>query len=207
MRVDLVVLVADKDMEVAIRRLLQCRADSLKIRGNITFAVHTHPQRDPGVLNDGVNFLRNFVGKCSHALVLFDREGCGREHLSAERLEEEMEAQLHRNGWSRESVSVIVLDPELEIWVWSGSSHVSKVIGLSEQELDSLLKEVPCNALKKPLRPKEALKEALRRSTRPFSSSIFDSLAKDVSLTKCQDRAFKKFKATLRRWFPPQDLA
>ncbi|ADN02167.1 hypothetical protein STHERM_c12260 [Spirochaeta thermophila DSM 6192] len=202
MRVDLVVLVADKDMEVAIQTLLQCRHQALGIRENITFDVYTHPQRDPGVVSDGVNFLRGFAGKCEYALVLFDREGCGREDRSAEELEEKMEEQLRRNGWNRESVSVIVLDPELEIWVWSDSPHVAEVIGLSQEELHSILQSVPRNELGKPARPKETLKEALRRSTRPFSSSIFGTLAARISLTRCQDRSFKKLRETLQRWFP-----
>jgi hypothetical protein len=53
----------------------------------------------------------------------------------------------------------------------------------------------------KPKRPKEALEQALRLARKSRSSSIFRQLAQRVSVKRCTDPAFLKFKATLQRWF------
>jgi hypothetical protein len=54
----------------------------------------------------------------------------------------------------------------------------------------------------KPIRPKEAMELALRTAKIPRSSSIYESLAKSVSLQRCKDKSFEKFKSTLINWFP-----
>jgi len=76
---DLVVLTADKNMKFAIQGLLN-RPESLGIRP-VTAEVFIHPERDPGCLLRADAFLRPFVNRFVHAIVMFDREGCGREHL------------------------------------------------------------------------------------------------------------------------------
>lgn len=58
------------------------------------------------------------------------------------------------------------------------------------------------NNLGKPVEPKEAWREVLRRGGRKPSAKIFGELAEGVSLSKCQDRAFRKLVAVLRSWFP-----
>ncbi|MEJ5276988.1 MAG: hypothetical protein WHU94_13845, partial [Thermogemmata sp.] len=66
---DLVVLVADKNMEHALKGILG-RPAALHIRP-ITFDIFIHPRRDPGVLNYAPNFLRLHMAKYRYALVLF----------------------------------------------------------------------------------------------------------------------------------------
>jgi hypothetical protein len=53
----------------------------------------------------------------------------------------------------------------------------------------------------KPVRPKEALEEALREVRKPRSSSLYQLLAEKVSLQKCTDNSFNKLKILLQKWF------
>lgn len=55
---DLVILVADKDMEMTMRGLLP-RPQSLGIRA-IQYDLYTHPQHDPGVRTHAAEFLRPY---------------------------------------------------------------------------------------------------------------------------------------------------
>ena len=54
----------------------------------------------------------------------------------------------------------------------------------------------------KPERPKEALEQLMRTLRRPRSSARYGEIAARISLKRCQDRAFCRFRDTLREWFP-----
>lgn len=208
MELDLVVLVADADAEWALRTLLEKRQEALGISLSSTrFQVLRHPRRDPGVFREAHEFLRHYSSRARRALVVLDREGSGQEARSAEELEQDLEQRLQRNGWPLEEgnprAAAIVLDPELEIWVWSRSAHVPEVLGLTQEELQAFLMEHPCAPNGKPEDPKAALHGALRLSGRPQSPDIFRELAERVSL-KSDERAFCKLHGVLRAWFPRQ---
>ncbi len=199
-RNDLVVLLADKNMEAGIRRLLQ-RPEALGIR-SVSADLFVHPYRDPGILNEAHKFLAPLTEQYAYALVMFDRQGCGRVG-SAEDIAREVQTRLDSAGWIRRS-TVIVLDPELEIWVWSDSPHVPLVLGMSSDDLESLLNEkYRSGSQLKPNSPKEAMEEALQRSRTPRSSSIYSRLAQSVSVSRCTDKAFLRLRACLGEWFPP----
>ena len=201
---DLIVLVADTDMEWTMRTLLEKRTDSLSIRP-LRFEVRRHHGRDPGVFREAHNFLRFYLRRARYALVLLDREGCGQEHrLSAQEIETELENRLRQNGWTdaegQPRAAAIALDPELEVWVWSRSPHVAQALGLPQAELRQILENVPATPEDKPQRPKEAMLTALHRSGRPWSARIFQELAERVSL-QAHERAFDKLHDTLQSWF------
>ncbi len=201
-RKDLVVLLADKNTEYAVRGVLD-RPDALGIRP-ILADLFVHLHNDPGCLREGHEFLRSFTNQYRHAIVMLDREGCGRQESTRQELEEQIEERLSNNGWAGRAAA-IVLDPELEIWVWSDSPEVDNALGwlgrtpdlrnwLREQELLG-------EDAQKPARPKEALEQALILVRKPRSSSIYMQLAKTVSLRRCDDPAFVKFRTILKNWF------
>ena len=202
-RKDLVVLVADKNMEYALRGLLEDRTPALGIR-QLTYDIYSHPRHDPGCLNEAHEYLGGLLHQYRHALVLFDKEGCGQEHQNAQMLEKEVNSRLSGSGWD-EYAAVIVLDPELEVWVWSESPHVAQCLGWAGNEPslgEWLVSEgwLP-EGEHKPPRPKEALEAALRESRRPRSSAIYQYLARRVSLAGHTERAFVCLVKTLQRWF------
>jgi hypothetical protein len=203
---DLIVLTADKDAEFAIRGLLN-RHLAVGIR-QIQYDVFVHPERDPGCRLRSHTLLQPSAKLYHHALVIFDREGCGRDDQSRLEIEREAEDALASSGW-KDRASVIVIDPELENWVWSDSPHVPKVLGWTAPVAD-LHTWLQANSFSlsdthKPLRPKEAMRAVLRANRKSPSAARFQQLASKVSFTRCTDDAFLKLLTALRRWFaPPQ---
>jgi hypothetical protein len=200
---DLVVLVADNDMEQTVDALLKKRSEALSLKTGIEFDVFIHPQHDPGVFHNAHEFLRPLQGQYRYALVMLDREGSGQESKSAEAIERAIQERLDRVGWNNRS-AVIVLDPELEVWVFSQSPHVIQVIAGGDRDLyQQVLNTDGMSKTGKPARPKEAMEEMLRRKRIPRSSGLYRELAEQVSLEKgkCDDRAFKIFCEILQGWF------
>jgi len=199
---DLVVLTADKKVQFALLGLLS-RFHSLAIR-QPDADYYIHPGKDPGVLRNAHDFLRPFVHSHAHAVVLMDREGSGKEEWNRAEMEKRIEHDLAVCGWE-DRAAAVVIDPELEVWVWSDSPHVDGELGWGKQEPDlrTWLREKGFWAASagKPGRPKEALEAALRAVRKPRSSAIYRSLAEKVSLSRCTDPAFKKLTDVLRAWF------
>jgi len=201
-RRDLIVLVADLDMENAVKGILK-RHHSLGI-SLVEADILRHPWRDSGCCADGVSFLAPFVDQYDHALLLFDREGCGRENCSTEELEREIGNKLADIGWGENS-AVVILDPELENWVWSDSPHVDGELGWKDHHPPLRTWLIQKGFLQiqtiKPPRPKEAVEAALREVRQPRSPSLYSDLAGKVSLLRCEDRSFIRLRTTLQQWF------
>ena len=203
---DLVVLSADQNMRFAIQGLLN-RPKAIGIR-SVEAKMYVHPERDPGCLLKADAFLRPFVNKYAHALVVFDLEGCGKEKKGREQLEAEVVKNLERSGWDNRA-ECIVIEPELENWVFSDSREVDAAMGWvgKTPSLRSWLEGqgffMPAQG--KPSPPKEAMEAALRQVRMPRSSSIYVRLAERVGLGRCTDPAFLKFKDVLQTCFPVQN--
>ena len=201
-QLDLVVLVPGRDEEAALAGILS-RHEPLGIRP-VRPHFQRHPDRDPGCLLRAHEFLRREVNRFRHALVVFDRQGCGQEDRGREDLEEEVESHLSASGWG-DRAAAIVIDPELEVWVWSDSPHVVSDLGWEGHEpgLRAWLDQEGFleGARPKPTRPKEAMQEALRVSQKRRSSAIYRQLGEKVNLSRCEDAAFLKLHKTLLSWF------
>jgi hypothetical protein len=200
-RSDLILLVADKNIEFAMRGTL-ARHQALNIRSP-RFVIYVHPERDPGCLRKANTFLRPHGSAYQHALVVFDRSGCGKDDLPRAALEREVEQALTNAGWAARACAIVV-DPELENWVWGDSPRVDQVLGWAGRlPLRAWLRQNGyCAAMEKPARPKEAMEAALRVVGKARSASVFRALAESVSLERCTDPAFAKLRRTLRAWFP-----
>jgi hypothetical protein len=202
---DLVALVADKDMEQTVSGLL-AREAAIGMR-HIELVIYVHPSRDSGCRTGCHEFLRPFVNKFERAIVMFDREGSGGDPTPRRDLELRAEDMLSAAGWDSRCAA-IVLDPELESWVWSDSPEVDRVVGWAGRQppLREWLRRngFECLANGKPERPKEALRSALRHVRKQPSSSLFRALARDVSVRRCVDPSFQKFVSTLQTWFPTE---
>jgi hypothetical protein len=203
MTADLVVLVADRSMEATLRGLIS-RNQSFGIRP-LHWKPFVHPDRDPGCLKRGHDFLRSMTRDYEHALVLFDWDGCGREDLSAAELEKTVEDQLSHSGWAGRA-RTIVIQPELEAWVWAGSKNVCQCLGWScnYSELRMWIEKQNLwnKEDAKPHEPKQAVELALSKSGKAKSSSIYEKLARQVSFAECTDPSFLKLKSILELWFP-----
>lgn len=197
---DVVLLVADKDMEYALRGML-ARPEALGIRP-IRHIFRRHGDHDAGVRVEAPEYLRDFSADSSYALVLFDHAGCGDTRPAAE-IEQSVQVRLDRSGWAGRS-AVVVIEPELEAWVWSTSPQVHRALGISAQQRSHLLAARPRAETGKPVDPKEAMHAALRLGRTRLSASLFRELAGTVGLRRCRDRSFQRLLGTLRTWFPPE---
>lgn len=202
---NLITLVADRNTLFLMQGLYK-RHQSFSIKdisGSIS-EIFAHPQNDPGVYHQCVEFLRPFINTHNYALVLFDHEGSGQETKSRNYLENEIEEKLSVSGWGNRA-KVIVLEPEIEAWIWSDSPHVEKILGWehSNPNLRAWLKSeqfIQGNEIK-PKRPKEAVEAALEEVREPRSSSRYQQIAEKVSFKNCTDESFLKLKNTLQEWF------
>ena len=201
---DLVVLAADKQMESALQGLLP-RHRALGIR-EIRWQTYRHPEKDPGCRTGAHDFLRSFQDDFRHALVLFDYDGCGQTgEQSVGALQTEVEDNLQRSGWDDDRARCVVIDPELEVWVWSDSPEVAHCLKWDDQPqpVQDWLRGRglwPQDAPKPP-DPKHAMETALEAIRQPRSSSMFEALAERVSVRRCQDPSFERFCQILQTWF------
>lgn len=200
--IDLVCLVADKNMSAVAQSLLE-RHESLEIRA-IAYKVLTHPQHDPGCFGTPSGFLELYAKQARHGLVLFDHQWDGVPSGSAEDLEQDLNRRLAHLGddWARS----IVISPELEAWLFTRSPRLDDALGwagrapaLSSELARENLWPATAN---KPPDPKRALKWALARVGKQTSSSIYRQIARSVGVKKCTDPSFHRFQATLQAWFP-----
>ena len=201
-RGDLFVLVADEDMAQTVRGLLQ-RPQSLKV-APVTFEVRRHPGRDSGCRIGAAEYLSAFRDSYRHALTIFDLHGSG-SHMSRAETEREVDSELNRKGWN-ERAKAIVIEPELEMWVWGTSKKVPEILGWPKEyaELRRWLGEQGLwpEANDKPPDPKEAMRRTMRESRSRRSPRKFFELASEISLKGCRDPSFRDFRRTLRSWFP-----
>ncbi len=198
---DLIVLVADKNAKFTLDGLLG-RYQALNIHA-IQYKIFIHPKRDPGVYNESVEFLREFISDYHHALVFLDREGSGHESDTADEISLKIRTDLERNGW-RNRVEVIVFDPELEIWAWVDSPHLAEHVEWPDvSSIRSFLiqKGFWKEGKFKPDRPKEAFESLLKEKGIPRSSSIYKEIAQSVRFRHCTDPAFQQLQQTLRNWY------
>ena len=196
----LIVLTADRQQKQTVAALLNHRWQSLGIR-QIQPGIFSHPRHDPGVYHEAGNFLAPFAKQYQYALVLIDSEWSG-SPLDATKIKNKIQSDLDKNGWKGRS-AVIVLDPELEIWVWSRSPHVPTLLNTAWQTIREIgRREAYWNENEsKPTRPKALLEAVLRHTKKKRSSSLFVRLAQKVGLDACEDESFKRFRNVLREWF------
>ena len=203
---DLFILGADAHLQRTLTTLLEFRGPSLDI-SEISFEVRRHPHRDPGCRAESVAYLRELQGDFARAIVVFDYEGCGLADLSAVELENQLEVELMGSGWREDSVAVIVIEPELESWLFGGTlQHLENAISWRQNQRETLRRWLANNGhwpsgVAKPTDPKATVERLLQILGKPLTSDIFAEVARRASVRGCQDRAFLKFRDTLQRWF------
>lgn len=116
----LVILTADKDARLAIVELM--RKPALRIPP-IEFDCVSYSGHESGSTSMHHQFLRTFL-KWDHGLVVFDREGCGHDDRP-QAVESAVGGRLAVNGWD-DRARVVVIDPELESWVWDRDYQVAE---------------------------------------------------------------------------------
>jgi len=137
-----------------------------------------------------------------HVWLVLDFVGCGTDLRTATDLEAQLDARLFQH-WKTAAKS-IVIEPELDVWVWGSDNAVERVIewptGPHVRQW-SRQKGFTFQANEKPTLPKEALEAALRVPALPRSSALYQSIAEKISLRHCHDLAFIRLRKQLSEWF------
>ena len=206
-KMDIVMLVPGNDEYATFDALLSSRKRSLRVR-DVRYEILKHPRRDPGCFHEAPGVLQPYQNRAHYALVVLDHEGSGQEERTADEIAADLGIRMAQSGWSTNRTAVLVLQPELENWVWSDSSEVARAIGWTGQN-PSLRRWLMDRGVwpqgeDKPSRPKECFEFALREARTKRSSAIYRELAEKVGLQRCQDQGFHAFLAMMRKWFPAQ---
>ena len=202
---NLVVLTADSQMHRVVETLLQYRRPSLGLSADFSAEVRKHPQQDSGCRTASQVILNPLRNTQRNVMVIFDWHGSGAAGGAAE-LESDLERQYERDGWETGRVAFVVIEPELDAWVFGATfQRLQQAFEWSQPQpirdwLESRGYLQPGAA--KPQDPKRAVEEMLALRGRHRSAKLYADLARNAGLARCQDRAFQKFRSTLQRWFP-----
>lgn len=172
---NLVVLVPGKDERETLSGLLSSRQQSLGI-ASIRFEILVHPRRDPGCFHEAPAVLQPFLRRADRALVLLDFQGSGQENRSAGEIGDDLLHRLDAAGWKNRA-GVVIIDPELEVWLWADSPRVDAELGWSGRD--------------RPLRDWLHSEGWLATGRR--------------KLHQCEDPSFHRLRDLLRDWFPARD--
>lgn len=209
---DCIFLLADKNMQAAfegffsreaVHQSLGCGAFRFDPRRDIAVAAGDN---DPGLYTRGHELLRPYQKTHRRAVVVLDAQWDGspgealiRQHLTD---------QISSTGWATDHFAVIVIDPELENWIWQPNDHVAKGLGFSssnELMADTDLQTAWPQGQDKPSLPKKTLEVLLQKKSIPRSSAIYKQITSKVSVKRCQDSAFRQLVALLQKWFPQEN--
>jgi len=158
---------------------------------------------DSGGYKGTADWLRGWSRNYRHVVVMIDAEWDGSP--GADAIREKIERDIADAGWSEDAGLALVLEPEVDIWLWADSPHVATAMRWpSKQELrEALVREGFLGADEaKPKRPKEAAEWALRQRGVRRSRALYKKIASQVSLKGCNDPALLQLVEALRRWFP-----
>lgn len=206
---DLFLLVPDIDIENILVTLFCDRTQALNI--DLHFSkdedILRYNKRDSGCYRDAAELLRKKQPDYKHGLACFDLHGSGAGDKTRAEIEKELEDQFFRNGWPDGSAAAIVIDPEIEMWMWSRSAEVPRIFGWGShrEDLDAFLRKqnlLDPDQIKPSRDPKAALECALREKRKPRVAALYKEVAQKVSLNHCNDPAFKKLRCLLQKWFP-----
>jgi len=205
MKRDLLLIVPGKDNEQALRGLIEDKRVALGIREISYEVIKDNKDNDSGVFNNAAWYARPYIGDVSKVLTVFDRHGCGKDGEDRKEIQDKVEKDLRKNGWEGCCKS-IVIDPELERWIWVKSQRLAEEVGWGESicDLYRWLREERYleEGFIKPEDPKAALDAVRRRVKRPKSPRLYRNIAAKCSFKDCADDAFDELRSTLRDWFP-----
>lgn len=96
---DLVVVVSDRDMQQALKGVLD-RPQALGVR-QIDVDIYPHSQHDPACARHGVEFMADFSEQYRYGLLMFDHEGSGRKQTPPQELASIIDADFFPIGLAR----------------------------------------------------------------------------------------------------------
>jgi hypothetical protein len=163
------------------------------------------PTMDPGTYTTGQEFIRLYQRSHRFAVVILDSDWKGSPGAAAIRTN--LSVRIESTGWTPERFRVVVIEPELEDWIWQRNQRVAGALGFeSHLEMAVAVQNAghdwPDHE-PKPSRPKEAFEAVAARAKRlGKSSATHRQIVAAVTLAGCRDAAFRELRETLQGWFP-----
>jgi len=205
-----VFLVADETMRETFDAFLSrngkhfslgCRNFAFDPKEDLIVAIGKY---DSGVYDCAHEYLAPYLETHEHAVAVFDRK-YGTDRTADESRDHVIEEML-QSGWPRERFEVVVIDPELEMWLWTGTPHVKAAFRCQEEPREWLAANNwwPAEAPKPP-RPKKAAEALVAHGgQRRFNKTLHREIVAKSSVANCVDPAFGILRDALQRWFPPE---
>jgi len=157
---------------------------------------------DPGVYSRAHELLRTYQSSHRYAVIVLDNAWEGSPGV--EKIRADISAKMEQVGWAKNRFVVIVIDPELEAWMWQDNPHIARSFGFSKSpSLRDWLSEQalwPVNS-DKPPDPKLAFEKTLKVSKAKIPSVVFKKICSEISFKHCVDDAFGLLTSTLQKWF------
>ena len=213
---DVIFHLADEHMEKGLRAFfsrddwqyaLGCKQfdiDPLSQQDIFRVAGHT----DGGIWKHAGTNLRLFTDKYRFAVIVLDADF--EPHPGADVLQEDIAKAMVEAGWDLERFAVIVIQPELEAWLWAPNLNVAKAFG--HADFDVLRGNLERERLwtagdPKPHDLKRARDHAARLGGKKTGGPIFKGVFSEISkraCDRCVEPGFIALRAALRKWFPPE---
>lgn len=166
-------------------------------------------QNDPGLYTRAHQLLDPMRSTHRRAVVVLDHAWEGSPGAA------NITAHIERNLQARwDEYAVIVIDPELENWIWVTTSQRQGELSVHSRVVESLRypgeqplrdwlrdKGLWPDGAEKPNDPKKAVEDTLRLTKTRRSGAIYGRIVERVSPRTCNDPAFHKLRKTLRDWF------
>jgi hypothetical protein len=206
---DLFILTADNTMTHVLRSFFKRSgfAHSLGC-GSFSIDVLADIMNIPGFTDGGLHTRANelllpYLDTHRHAIIMLDKHFGGER--PANEVRTEIEENLQRSGWNTTGpeAAVVVIDPELEVWLWQDNIHVESALralsGLRQKlQRDGIWPEGQA----KPNQPKETMLAQIRANRVGTPTPAYCKIASSVSLRGCSDASFDSFRNQLQTWFP-----
>lgn len=199
--IDLLLYCADSDMRFSLDTILTNRRESLNIK-HIKYKIIVDQLHDSSIVKKDSNYfslLKNQTN-AQKLLVILDNEWDGSPGKN--KIKDRILSNLQLSIWQKGDYEVIVIDPELEIWVWSNYQSFANSINRGINIVENTARRLGWDGVNKPKNPKFVYEELLRSLDISKSSSVFTDIAQFISLNRCSDESFQLFKNTLKSWFP-----
>ncbi len=205
---DLVILVPDLQCDATLTGFFQrdgfhhslgCRPFAFDRRQDLL----RETKNDPGVWKNSHEILRLRRRTHRYALIVLDNAWDGSPGVA--QIESDITGNMTTCGWPRNQFEVVVINPELESWIWQDHVHVERAFG--HQGPPSLRERLRTADLwpdgnHKPPDPKAAVEAVQKWYRFGPPSPVFAEIAMKISVKHCVDPAFQKMLYALQTWFP-----
>lgn len=164
---------------------------------------------DGGLWRHAHSNLAPFLGEYRHAVIVLDADF--EPHPGVETLREDITNNMRAAGWDEDSFCVVVIDKELEAWLWAPNLNVAQAFGHDDFDKmrDALAAKNLWNAgAAKPNDLKAARNLASKLGGRKTGGPIFRSVFGSISsraCDRCQEAGFNTLRTALQTWFPQNE--